>query len=476
MRGNDYNDGTIALSNSMSKPAAATVISCQLHIGGFCAVLATLLLLPSATHAAELYPTLRRSDKVDVRRLGKVSEDERSVLRIEWRAGLAGVDEAHSVQDMLDRLRRLEAGISEVSLLIRNMPVRKPAAVAAPVAAEVPDTSELDWRLPLANITALVLVALWWFRRRKPVTPAETGPASAPEKILPRATSPKAPPQVAAPLAKAKQQVAAPLARAPLVSTLRADAPPAVPSVAMQLPVAVTPPQPDDKAPRSEPVAPGDGPRAAPEATAEPVATASFDAPETKPPEKFSPNQTMISDFSLEEADPDVVARENAKLLAPPTIRAPKPVPPPQDVHVEPTLQLAEIMLSMGLEQGAAQALTEYIEANPRQAVYHWLKLLGIYRNRGLQKEFTETAEKLRTHFNIQAEEWIRADTSEPPTLEKFSRLSAQVQKIWSQPEECTTYLQHLLEDNREGARAGFPQAVAEEILFLIEILKAGPA
>jgi hypothetical protein len=29
-------------------------------------------------------------------------------------------------------------------------------------------------------------------------------------------------------------------------------------------------------------------------------------------------------------------------------------------------MQLAEIMLSMGLEQGAAQALIEYTEANPR--------------------------------------------------------------------------------------------------------------
>lgn len=75
-------------------------------------------------------------------------------------------------------------------------------------------------------------------------------------------------------------------------------------------------------------------------------------------------------------------------------------------------------MLPMGLEQGAAQALTEYIEANPRRAVYHWLKLLGIYRRRGLQKEFAKAAEKLRTHSNVQDEEWINANSNEPPTLE----------------------------------------------------------
>ncbi len=152
-----------------------------MHIGRFCVVLATLLLLPSVTHAANADPALRRSDTVDVRRLGKVSEDERSVLRMEWRAGLAGAEETRTVQDMLDNLQRLEAGISEVSLLIRDMPVQKPGA-AAPVAAEVPDASEFDWRLPVANIAALVLVALWWFRRRKPGTHRpETGPASASE-------------------------------------------------------------------------------------------------------------------------------------------------------------------------------------------------------------------------------------------------------------------------------------------------------
>jgi pilus assembly protein FimV len=46
------------------------------------------------------------------------------------------------------------------------------------------------------------------------------------------------------------------------------------------------------------------------------------------------------------------------------------------------------------------------------------------------------------------------------------------VQKIWTQTEECATYLRHLLEDNRDGERAGFPQSVAEEILLLIEVLK----
>ena len=105
-------------------------------------------------------------------------------------------------------------------------------------------------------------------------------------------------------------------------------------------------------------------------------------------------------------------------------------------------------------------------------ALHHWLKLLGIYRKRGLHKEFAETAEKLRLNFNIQAEDWAKPATGEVPTLEKFSRVAEHIQKIWVQPAECIDYLRRLLEDNRDGERAGFPQSVAEEMLLLIEILK----
>ncbi len=180
----------------------------------------------------------------------------------------------------------------------------------------------------------------------------------------------------------------------------------------------------------------------------------------------------MILNFSLEEADPEVVAREAAGSPVPCPVNAPEPPQTPLETNLETTLQLAEIMLSMGLEQGAAQALLEYADAQPRNAVYHLLKLLGIYRGRGLQKEFAETAEKLHKHFNIRAEEWGKPAAGETPMLENFSRVSEHVQKIWSQPGECIAYLRHLLEDNRDGARAGFPQSVAEEFLLLIKILK----
>lgn len=419
----------------MPKSQATTIVPCLTQTGRVCAVLSVLFLLPAAV-AAVPEPSLRRSEQIDLRRLGKVSEDERSVLRIEWRVGLTGVDEANSVQDMLDNLRRIEQTMVAVSLLVRNMPTHKP--VAAPVAAEPAPADNGGTRLMVANLAAAGLVALWWFRRRKSAAP--TAQAAGVRVGRP---SGKAAPDASSPT----EVQASPFAQA--MQGLKA-------------------------APRIEPRVPSENVQAAAVETAAaptPGANTAFaPLPEAVP---------VASDFSLEHAEPESVARKAARQPAA-AARAPaRAASGPPETGLEPTLQLAEIMLSMGLEQGAAQALVEYTEANPRHALYHWLKLLGIYRKRGLNREFAETAEQLRKNFNIQAEFSVGTDTGEAPTLEKFSRVAEHVQTIWARPQECIDYLRHLLEDNRDGARAGFPQAVAEEIILLIEILKeeaSGPA
>lgn len=449
-------------------------------IGWFFAALSALASLPAAAAPATTPdPALQRSEQLDTRRIGKVSEVERALLRVEWRAGLSGVEETQSVQEMLDSLQRMERTVAEISRLVRSIPAQTPAAaltpvpaqtpaaaqkpLVAPVAAERSDLDNNDSRLLLANVAAGTLVALWWFRRRKSAKHPAAVPTAAAEGEPPVAEL------LAASQAMAQQVESVP-SSAPIVA-----APAVGPSVAAQKPMQVPPAaEPRGEVPRIEPRLTSETIEAAPAPTHVTVPAVKPEAP-SKPgivePAPIAAEAPII-DFSLEEADPESVARAEAKAQRPRKNVYPAVPESAPDTNVEPTLQLAEIMLSMGLDQGAAQALLEYTEANPRQAVYHWLKLLGIYRKRGQQAEFVETAEKLRKHFNVQAEEWVRTDTGETPTLEKFPRVAEQVQKTWSQPAECISYLKHLLEDNRDGARAGFPQAVAEEILFLIEILK----
>ena len=133
-------------------------------------------------------------------------------------------------------------------------------------------------------------------------------------------------------------------------------------------------------------------------------------------------------------------------------------------------LELAEIMLSMGLGHGATQTLTEQIRNEPKQALRHWLKLLDIYRKNGQQEEFERSAEELRLHFNVRPEDW-HAQTGSTQSLESFPHIAKRLTELWGKP-DCLVYMQNLLDDNRGGARSGFPQSVAEELLLLTAVMR----
>jgi hypothetical protein len=443
----------------MSKPAATTAENCQTHIGRICVALSVLALMSTGSLAAVPELSLRHSEQLDVSRLGKVSADERSVLRVEWRAATTGADEARSVQAMLDSLRRMEGTIGEVRRLIQDMPARQ--AGVAPVMAEQPTSEGHDPRIVAASVVAALLLALWWAQRRPPLQPPKPKAAitSAPAESPPPEPVPVAILPARTPFAE-NEATKAPSAKA-AVGEPSAGRPKPVQMPAEEVPRAAAlvakadgaPPPPPPATPQPEPpVAPR---HAAPEPVVAPPAADSH-----------------VIDFKLEDAEPEAVERENARLKKLQELDRRKDPERHKESNIDPTLELAEIMLSLGLEEGAAQTLVDYTESNPRQALHHWLKLLDIYRKSGNQEEFKEATEKLRRNFNIQAEDWAKANTAEAPSLESFSRLSEQIQLTWSRPEECIAYLRHLLEDNREGSRAGFPRPVAEEILLLIDILK----
>lgn len=436
----------------MSKPAATTVQVCEKHSGWRCLALSALTLLASPVAAASTpEPTLRRSDELDIRRLGRISDDERAALRVTWRAAQTGAEEARSVQEMLDSLRRMEATVGEISRMVGDIPA--PAPLVAPVAVKPPEPADHRLRWALAVAALLVLPALWWFRRRGSVDQPEATLALSPESSPgPAASTPGSLPAMAPPVdaaVRSKPPPGMPVRGKPAGETA-GETPGAEPYLST---VVITPP-----------------PAATPAKATDLERTVSLAAAKGKPAAPPPPAKTAAIDFSLEDADPEVVARANARVPVPRTNTRPRIPERRQELTVEPTLQLAEIMLSMGLEQSAAKALVEYVEAHPGEAVYHWLKLLGIYRAGGRRKDFEETAAKLRKHFNIQADDSPSA--GEAPTLENFPRIAEQIQRTWVRPEECIAYLRHLLKDNRDGERMGFPQPVAEEFLLLIEVLK----
>jgi hypothetical protein len=186
----------------------------------------------------------------------------------------------------------------------------------------------------------------------------------------------------------------------------------------------------------------------------------------------------------------------------------PKPPPSPNfdsmmsiaaatvDEHFEanPVMELADIMLSFGRVKGAAQALQEYIDHNPQEALQPWIRLMDVYRMAGLREEFDNVARNLNQHFNVEIQQWdpaeptlnrhtidmvLEDDSGQPvppppaqpkaASLEDLPRITQQIIDLWRDG-DVVAYMQQLLRDNREGKRAGFPLQVVSDMLFLVEL------
>ncbi|MDP3540334.1 MAG: hypothetical protein Q8S26_16690 [Azonexus sp.] len=162
------------------------------------------------------------------------------------------------------------------------------------------------------------------------------------------------------------------------------------------------------------------------------------------------------------------------------------------DEHFEanPVMELADIMLSFGRVKGAAQALQEYIDNNPEEALQPWIRLMDVYRMAGMRSEFETVATNLNQHFNVEVQQWDVAQSvatpksvdfaldggdaplpvaPRPESLEDMPRIMSMICELWGTG-DVVGYLYQLLRDNRGGKRLGFALPVVEETLFLIEL------
>lgn len=149
---------------------------------------------------------------------------------------------------------------------------------------------------------------------------------------------------------------------------------------------------------------------------------------------------------------------------------------PPSHEHV---LELAEIMMSFGRAEGAAQTLSEFLRDYPKESIIPWLKLLDLYHSSGRRGEYDDLAPKLNRAFNAKVPDWENFNgptTSE--SVEQFGHIMARINASWPN-QDCLDYLTELLRDNRAGARVGFPLGVIDDILLLkamLEWLIANPS
>ncbi len=182
---------------------------------------------------------------------------------------------------------------------------------------------------------------------------------------------------------------------------------------------------------------------------------------------------------STEPVEFDLTPRTNAEIEAAMAIEielAAKPQasiaePKISESAEDPAVELANIMISMGMRKDAERTLIDYILDDPKRDLGPWLKALEIYRKSGRREEFEKLAISLRKNLNVAPDEWDIVPSATKPTLEAFPRVNETVQRLWP-TDEVEKYLASLLGDNRDGSRAGFPQAVAEDILWLMRILR----
>lgn len=137
-------------------------------------------------------------------------------------------------------------------------------------------------------------------------------------------------------------------------------------------------------------------------------------------------------------------------------------------------VELAEIMMSFGRVQGAAQTLADFIRANPRQAVKPWVKLLEVYKTANMRVEFEALTSQLNKTFNVKPVTWDEFDVAlrAPESLEHIPHIAQNICETWGK-RECQAYLHMLLRDNRQGTRQGFPLAMIDEILLLLAVLES---
>lgn len=233
----------------------------------------------------------------------------------------------------------------------------------------------------------------------------------------------------------------------------------------------------------------------------EPVANGDISALEEVAPaavpvvqeDTVGPDEMMHIDLPLDDADQTAVVVSLSEPPVAPASEGAAVVAAPVDDRFEasPVMELADIMLSFGRVKGAAQALQEYIDANPQEALQPWMRLFEVYRMAGMRKEFEELALNLNKNFNVEIQHWDKtiassgtdnsidfvldetpADAFLPPRaecIEDMPRIMQQLVDRW-QDDDFAAFIYELLRDNRGGTRLGFSLGVVEEMLFLVEL------
>ena len=227
--------------------------------------------------------------------------------------------------------------------------------------------------------------------------------------------------------------------------------------------------EPQRDRPRETPAAPPTTAKAAPRPAAAP--SPAVEPEETQPPPiprvmEWEPREATVA---APAGQPKAGATGDFSI---PTLQPLEPVEEEAEEH-ESAVELAEIMMSFGRVQGAAETLEAFIESNPKQALMPWLKLMDVYHGAGMHREFDILATELNKTFNVRAVTWenFHDVSTRGATVESLQHVSARLQETWG-TKQCQAYIDMLVRDNRQGTRQGFELGAIDDLLILAGVLE----
>ncbi len=197
------------------------------------------------------------------------------------------------------------------------------------------------------------------------------------------------------------------------------------------------------------------------------------------PPERFA---AALADtqpprsFTQSGRDPDDLLLDvgPAAIGVPAAAGATRRIDAAQAVAVSELSQVTEearVYLALDRPDRAMAVLREHIADQPRSMPAAWLMLLDLYHTHGKQREFAELAGAFHQQFNAQTPTWESYPEHEANDagVEAFPHIVRQLVNLWG-TEDCRSYLERLLFDNRQGRRTGFSLVAYDDILTLRQL------
>lgn len=174
------------------------------------------------------------------------------------------------------------------------------------------------------------------------------------------------------------------------------------------------------------------------------VRTFSFDGSGDGLDEEMLASTTLNKDTEVEEHDSESIVRE------------------------------AKMLMAQGSPNDAMEHLKWAVRAKSKAGINVWLYLLEVLRQQNLKLDFEKFAFEMHQNFNVMTPLWEQRTVPMvvAQSLEDFPYIIKFLTGKWPN-EKIIPYLEKLIQDNRDGERSGFSQAVIEEILLLIVVLKA---